>query len=551
MLVKAGYNTQQIRSFQLGQAPPQLMTQMGRVIGGRLVNGNGGGPLPQSPPAAQILSGARDPFTGGAARDPFTGGASRGSGTGGLASVIAKTAGRGETLAGRIGDLATRSGTAILKGALGDLGIGNNRQRDAGKARVTGKRGGGSSTGLDDIGYTPEEFQQPNFEYRDFSGQAGEQVGGVYAPRYRAIDEAAGRANEHYKRSDTLTAGLYQALSDNIAKIAAGSAARYAAAGQDQTARTNQLVQDTGQNYSSTQQQEAALLEEMGQQEAAREVLGDNSAEQAYQQGQAQRLGEAQQGALIQQGQTQQDYTSNVANADATAGVVARQNLIHNLGNTLSGFEQDRFNLQGDQAQATLQLGQQLSDRDFARQQAQYGAYSDAYGANNQNQQFLANLGLQKAQMGQQQQQFLYEQQMNQGRNAQQQANLDRQFELDSAKYGTDLATALAEQRLAQQKMDSQGQQGLEFQNQDPVTRVIGQISSATGGNQSMAKDYYDFVRSATSAAAASGEDPAALAGNMFQFVDYIKRAAQAKGMDPLVAQAAASSFWSNFLGKK
>ena len=554
-----------------GYSTPQIQALLKNPTALRAALSTSRNPTPQRSLDPLTGGGARDPFTGqvGTTRDPFNGGnlpqsapqAARNTGgpttLGNIGRTIAQQAlgnfnlGALGNVARRVADIATTGGKAIGAGLKTDLGgpaVGG--KRGANNPAPGGFPDSGDYGGVD---YNPEPFQAPSFEYRDFTDQARNQVAGVYDPRYRAIDAAAAQAEGQYHRNDQITAGLYQNLADNISRIAASSAARYKDASQQQTNATNQLVQDTGQNYSSTQNQEAALLKQLGQEESAKDVLGNNSADQAYQQSQAQREGANQNAAIVQQGQGQADYLSNISQADDTAGVAARQQLIARLGDTLQGYQQNKFQLQGDQAQAALSLAQQLSDRDFQLQQANYGAYKDTYGANTQNQQFAANLGLQEQQLGQQRQQAQLSQLFDQQKAQQNQANVDRQYQLDQAKYGTDLATALANQRLRQQEIDNQSQQhsGTSLNDQDPVSRTISQISSATGGNQSAAKDYYDFVTQAVSAAAASGEDPAAIAGNMYQFVDYVKRAAQQKGLDPLVAQAAASSFWQNFYNKK
>jgi len=563
-LLSYGYTPQQIKLIVKSETSVRAALQAGQSRG--MGSNKRVAPLPQSTGLVDGSSAVRQQFGPFSSRDIIGGTATIApqpqSTSGNVGSTIAQTAlgalsglrnsSSLGNIARRVADIATKAGGAIGSGIRNEVlgSAGGSGQRVAGNRGINSAGALGSDESFD-VGYSPEAFQAPNFEYRDFTDQARQQVGGVYSPRYAAIDEAANRANQQYKRSDTLTAGLYQKLADNIANIAAGSAARHANAAQEQTARTNQLVADTGQNYSSTQNQEARLLEQMGQQEAARDVLGNNSAEQAYQQSQVQREGALQQAANTSQANVQADYLGNVTDANNTQGVVARQNLIANLGDQLSGYEQDRFNLKGDEANAALQLGQQLSDRDFSLQQANYGGYRDAYGANNQNAQFQANLSLQQAQARQQQAQAVQEQQMRQQEINRNQANLDRQYQFDQAKYGTDLATALAQQRLAEQKVAGSGNEALSFDNSDPVSRTVQQISSATGGNSGAGQQYFDFVNQAANAAASNAADVPALIGSQGAFIEYIRGEAAKRGMDQQVAQAAAAAYWSNIYGQK
>jgi len=524
-LLEAGYTLQELTKLAKSD-PGQLQNLVNRAGGQGLLpkpefSRNPFSPLPQSNAAA-----------------PSRNSTSLGDAVGGtaLGQFISKL--NPSKVGSNVVEKIVNPALSVAKGVIGRSGAGVG-------ARAVGKMGPANPNNPDFAGgvqdFSLPDFQAPQLSYRDFTSDAQQRVGGVYAPRYAAIDQAAQNAQGQYQRSDQITQGLYQNLAKNIADIAAKSSAQYKDAQATQASNTNQLVQNQGQNYSSAQAQEAKLLEQLGQQESAKQVLGDNTAEQAYQQSQSQAMGNAQGAAIAAQGQNQQDYLNNVGNADQTAGVSARQNLISQLGNVFQGYDRDRMNLQGDHAQAALQLAQQLSDRDFQAQQANYGVARDQYGAQVDQQKFAYEQALQQAQMRAQQ-----------ASSSRDQFNQDRQYELEQAKYGTDLATALAQQRLAEQKFttDSQGS-GLSFDNQDPVSKTVQQITQAAGGNQGMAQQYYDFVRSTVANFSANGLDAAALAGNQFQFIQEVRRNAEAKGLDPILAQNAAASYWQNVFGKR
>lgn len=518
-LLAAGYTIQQLT--QLSRSDPGQLQNLVNRAGGR-----GFLPKPEF---------SRNPFPGNSAPLPQSspsaslGSAVRGSA---LGQLFSKFGSSGSGIANKIINPAA----AVAKGVLGQSAAGVG-------ARAVGKMNRPMTDFLNDGGDPSlnfPEFNAPELTYRDFTGQAKDQVSGIYAPRYAAIDQAARNAQGNYQRSDQITSGLYQNLAKNIADIAARSAAQYKDAQATQAANTQGLVNAQGQNYSSAQNQEAQLLQQLGQGEAAQQVLGDNSAEQAYQQSQAQAEGNRQGAALANNNQSAQDYYSNMNNANQTGGVAARQDLIAQLGNTLQGYDRDRMNLQGDQSQAALALAQQLSDRDFQAQQANYGVYKDQYGAQTDQQKFAYEQAMARQQALSQQSEI-----------ARNQSNIDRDFELQQQKYGTDLATALAQQRLDEQKLTGSQAGGLQFDNQDPVSKTVQQISSAAGGDTGKAAQYYDFVRQATASFAANGVDAAPLVGNQFAFVQQIAQEARNKGLDPLVAQAAAASYWQNILGKK
>lgn len=512
--------------------PLQLNAALGAVTSGRHALGGTVGKLVYDPKAVINYTGT----TGGTpVRNPDA------------------TPGRGSTLfnalginpgavGGKVGEVLSGVGKVAGNVAREVVNVANGKSgstRDAGKGRVAGKPG--ANAGQPDI-FQADPYNAPVLEYRDFTDQARNQVGDIYNPRYAAIDAAMARAQEQYGRSKQIVGGLYENLAKSVAQTAEDTKARYGQAAQEQQQRTNDTRQQVAQNYSSTQNQEAALLQQLGQQEAAKDVLSDNSAESAYQQSQVDREGQNQLAANAMQGNAQQDYLGNVSDAHQTSGAVAQQNLLNQLAATNAGYEQDRFNLQGDQAQAALQLAQQLSDRDYQlqAQNAQLGAQE--YNINNDNARFAS---------GQQWDAYNTAQQMRMAMEQanRQQFNEDRNYELNKAKYATDLAASQAQLRLEQQKMaGQQGYQGLDVNDQDPASRTMSQIVNATGGDTATARQYYDFVQQATNAFASQGMDAASIIGSQFTFVSEIGRQAQARGLNPVTAQAAAAAVWQNLL---
>ena len=505
---------------------------------------------PRSPVGTTL--GPRDPFGGGPGRDPFT-----------RQAQPATSSGKGSTLWNTInertglGDLISGIPSALER--IGQKATGTNKRapqkiatRAVDKKTNAGAAAPGSGMETGGISYDPEQFMVPNFEYRDFTGQANDQVAGIYAPGYAAIDAAMGRAREGYNRDSVVTAGLYDKLASNTADLQSAVNARYSQAATDQAAATQQLKGDIAQNYSSTQQQEAALLQQLGQGEAAQQVLGNNTSESAYQQSQADKLGSAQGAMLAAQGNNEQDYLGKIADANRTAGTTAQQGLMQNLAGVLAQYDQNRFAMQGDQAQAALQLAMRLSENDFSAQQANYGGYRDAYSANNDNAWRQAQMSMEQAQAQQEAQRYAYEQQQAITQQRADQANLDRQYEFDVSKYQTDLINQYGQFQLDKQKLDAQGQQpqGLDINDQDPVSRTIGQLANAFGDEQ-QAQAYFQFAQQGVSQIAASGEDPTVVLGSMFAFVDYMGREAQKRGMNVQSAQRAAAAYWQNFYGKK
>lgn len=449
----------------------------------------------------------------------------------------------GEVVSGVGAAIANAPATA--KKIVRAIATGGNRDTGKDMAGSGGKPG--LAYGLDDsgFGYSPDPYSAPELQYRDFSGQAQQQVGDIYSPRYAAIDAAIQRAQDQYGRSRQIVGGLYENLAKSVAQTAEDTKARYGAAAAEQQARTDNTRQQVAQNYSSTQNQEAALLQQLGQQEAAQNVLSDNSAESAYQQSQVDREGQAQLANNSMQGNAQQDYLANVSDAHQTGGAVAQQDLLNQLQGVQGSYEQDRFNLQGDQAQAALQLAQQLSDRDYQAQAQNAQLGMQAYGINNQNAQFQAQQQ-QAARTAQQEMMFRLQQAQ------QDQSNQDREFNLRQANYTTDLATSQAQLALDQQKLNGQsGYQGLDVNDQDPASRTMAQIANATGGDTASARTYYDAVGQAIASFDSRNLDTAYVLSNQFEFVSKVGQILAEKGLNPVTAQSAAAAYWSNLIKGK
>lgn len=438
---------------------------------------------------------------------------------------------------------------ATAKKIVRAIATGGNR-RDGGKAAGSGGVGkpGPAYAGMGGdfgSGYNPDPYSAPELTIRDFTDQARQQVGDIYSPRYAAIDAAIQRAQDQYGRSRQIVGGLYENLAKSVAQTAEDTKARYGAAAAEQQARTDNTRQQVAQNYSSTQNQEAALLQQLGQQEAAQNVLSDNSAESAYQQSQVDREGQAQLANNSMQGNAQQDYLANVSDAHQTGGAVAQQDLLNQLQGVQGSYEQDRFNLQGDQAQAALQLAQQLSDRDYQAQAQNAQLGMQAYGINNQNAQFQAQQQ-QAARTAQQEMMFRLQQAQ------QDQSNQDREFNLRQANYTTDLATSQAQLALDQQKLNGQsGYQGLDVNDQDPASRTMAQIANATGGDTASARTYYDAVGQAIASFDSRDLDTAYVLSNQFEFVSKVGQILAEKGLNPVTAQSAAAAYWSNLIKGK
>lgn len=109
--------------------------------------------------------------------------------------------------------------------------------------------------------------------------------------------------------------------------------------------------------------------QQLGQQESAG-ILSNDTADSSWQQGQVQREGQAQLANNTAQGNAQQDYVNNIGAAQQTGGVVAQQNFDESTVWYQCWLRTGSFWASGRSGLAALNCTFQLSDRDFASQQA-------------------------------------------------------------------------------------------------------------------------------------------------------------------------------------
>src|SRR5690242_4072848 len=283
------------------------------------------------------------------------------------AQELARTLGGNNSLGARVGSQIGGNGLGI------GLRLGNGSSAKQDTPQGISDPGLGGMPGLD-----LPQFQAPQFQIRDFTDQANQQAASAYGPQYAAIDAAKQTQQGQYQRSDKIVAGLYQNLVDSLAKRAVETKDQYQQAGEQQKAATSDLQKEIADTYNSSAQQQAALMGQLGIQEAAPAVLKQGTGDSNFQQGQAALQGNAQGNAIAQQGQGQQDYARNVQNAEETQGTVAREGLLHDLSTVLAQYDQQRLGIAGDQSRTALDLAQNLSNQDFQLQQANYGGYRDS-----------------------------------------------------------------------------------------------------------------------------------------------------------------------------
>lgn len=292
-----------------------------------------------------------------------------------------------------LGMISKGAGTAdqiarqsALNKVLGIVSTGANKAGAIQSALASGQGTVGAPTmdsALGTSGGALDTFTPATVAPRDFSAEANTIAGNAYQPLYDAIAKGKTNAQGQYNTSDVVVKGLYDKLVNDTKASGVTQAAQYDQSGTDAAARAQALQDRTGQIYQQSNQGISGLLGNLGQSGAAGQVLGQNAGEQAFQQSQAAAQGTAQQNYYGAAKQNSLDQTTGTANAQNTQGVVSREGLVNDLSKVLNQYDQQALQTKGQQANAAIGIGQNLTSQDLS---AQGTNASNSLGAFNANQ---------------------------------------------------------------------------------------------------------------------------------------------------------------------
>lgn len=209
----------------------------------------------------------------------------------------------------------------------------------------------------------------PDIVMRDFLDKAKQQYAAAYAPLYQALDLGKANAQGQQTRSDAVIAGLYKGLANETQASGATQAAQYKQSGNAAQAQAQALQGKIGDIYNGSNSDEAALARSLGQESAAGSLITNNATERQFQQGEAAKQGAAQQASYTQGGQAAQDYATQMAGAARTEGAGRRSDLVAQLADVLSNYDQQRLGYKSQEATGAIQQSNQLSQQDLNQQQ--------------------------------------------------------------------------------------------------------------------------------------------------------------------------------------
>jgi len=265
-------------------------------------------------------------------------------------------------------------------------------------------------------------YTVPNISPGDFTEAASKVVSDAYAPLFQMLESAKGEATGQADRARTVVGGLYDKLVNDIATEAAKQSAGYDASKQTATDQGTQLGNQIAQNYSSGNQQTADLLQKIGAQAAAPQVLQQGANDQAFAQSQAAQSTGQQQKYYDTQKQGQADYNTQLGNISRAEGIGQQENILNQLQQTLAGFNQQGLGYSSEQAQKAIDLAQQMTQNDLSAQTSNAGFQQSAQ------------------QMAMQQAQDAYQAQVGQYNATQDQNKFDWQRQTDQAAIDNQMA---------------------------------------------------------------------------------------------------------------
>jgi len=235
------------------------------------------------------------------------------------------------------------------------------------------------------------DFTVPTLEMRDFTEQAKKIAADAFAPYLAAFDIARSNAQAQGKTSKEATAGLYANFVQDIAKKAAETAGRYDEMKGETATRGEAQQSDIAESQGSANANIAEQLKSLGLDVSAPSMLQQGADQQTSEQAEAGAATESQQQFLDQQKVAQGNYDTQYGSIMGHQGLVAQQDIDSQLMNTLAGIDVNKANAQGEQGKTSLELAQQLADRDYQMQAGNANLSMQEQQADYQGQQDLFN----------------------------------------------------------------------------------------------------------------------------------------------------------------
>jgi hypothetical protein len=411
-------------------------------------------------------------------------------------------------------------------------GIRNTSQTSPGLENPNGPGGLGEFP----TGGGVEDYVAPEISMRDFTGEANSLAEQAYGPLFQAIAQGKTNAQGQYNTSDQVVKGLYSNLVADTQASGVKQGQQYDQASAEAAARAKALQDRQGQVYGESANTQTALLERLGQQQSAPQVIAGGLQEQAFQQSQAAQQGDAQQQYYQAGKQNSNDYTTGIANAQNTQGTVAREGLVRDLASVLSSFDNQALSGKSQQATTALDLANQLSSRDLQVQTANAG-----------NQMGAAQLNQSAQAQALAAQQAAYQNAYGQQRDQRADFESDRNYELQDSQFRLDQAAAQAKANGAATSGSAGGfipigEQG--FDTQSAPQQVVAQADAIDPGR---GQEYLSILDAAFKSIDLG---MGATGPSTLDFANHAAELAGQNGLSKAAAFAAAATYWKKIMNR-
>lgn len=203
--------------------------------------------------------------------------------------------------------------------------------------------------------------------YEQLKQIAESQVAAQFDPMIQLLQQQMGQHANTAQRSATKARAMYNALGGDFLSQLPELTQQFAAEDKETNARYNNAQKTLADQYSKQQDQQNAVLQQLGIQAAAPDASKQAQEDQSYLQGQMESDQQSAIDALNQQQRAQSDYTRNLGNTTKVAGENTAQDIRQQLMDYMDQANTQMTGLKAQRGSALASLLQQMQAQDASR----------------------------------------------------------------------------------------------------------------------------------------------------------------------------------------
>ena len=192
----------------------------------------------------------------------------------------------------------------------------------------------------------------------------------MFAPQTQYLDQQAAAAKARGAENDRQVAGYYNQTVKDILGMAGGIKQNYASGRNNVGAAYNQAMSEVGSAYDKSRDDQLAILQRLGIEQAAPEVLEQNAGDRAFIQSVLAANNQGNQNMLTQMGTAAGTFNTEQGNITRQAGAEARTGLKRQLEDILA-------QIAAKKADVNSQINQQGISMQSQAQQDAYNRFKD------------------------------------------------------------------------------------------------------------------------------------------------------------------------------